>query len=105
MSCIEPRHSTPVGGKADRQLSFQPVAISGYRSETPAGVSCKYEGNPGLPRGTGVGELAAAAQPAAQLAEPEAPGEVGESWALPGWPTVAGPRLGTPTGGTRQLLP
>ena len=64
--------------------------------KTPAGVACASEGSPERPRGAGAGALAEAVQAAAPVAELEAPGEVGEGCALPGWTTVAGPRSGTP---------
>ena len=59
-------------------------------------LHAKAKGAPGCREERERGELAEAVEAVAPVAELEAPGEVGEGRALPGWTTVAGPRSGTP---------
>ena len=59
-------------------------------------LHAKAKGAPGCREERERGELAEAVEAVAPVAELEAPGEVGEGRALPGWTTVAEPRSGTP---------
>ena len=59
-------------------------------------LHAKVKGSPACHEERTAGELAEAIQAVAPVAEPEAPGEVGEGRALPGCSTVAAPRSGMP---------
>ena len=69
-----------------------PVTIRKLQRALPVQVKGALSGSKERDRG----ELAEAVEAVALVAEPEAPGEVRESRARPGWTTVAAPRLGTP---------
>ena len=92
----EPQVERNVGkgtGTLETGASLQtPVTVRKLPRALPAQVkgalSCREERERGA--------LAEAVEAVAPVAELEAPGEVGEGRALPGWTTVAGPRSGTP---------